>query len=118
MQPQQNSVLLATVAVTTNRGGIGSIGVYKAQNVSAGVPNGNLGTPLQQWPMEAFYTKGLSFRSGAVDPKLVAAHLAELVTVGVAKPDFIVSKVIDIEDAPEYYNRFDQKLETKVVIQF
>jgi threonine dehydrogenase-like Zn-dependent dehydrogenase len=29
-----------------------------------------------------------------------------------------VSSVIGIEEAPEYYQRFDQHLETKVIIRF
>ncbi|EOD48286.1 putative alcohol dehydrogenase protein [Neofusicoccum parvum UCRNP2] len=38
--------------------------------------------------------------------------------VGQAHPSFIVSSEINIEQAPEYYSRFNDFLETKVVITF
>lgn len=39
----------------------------------------------------------------------------ELVASGKARPESIVSREIGIEEAPEYYRRFSQRLESKVI---
>ncbi|KFY04733.1 hypothetical protein O988_00558, partial [Pseudogymnoascus sp. VKM F-3808] len=118
LQRQQNAVMLDMVAVTAIHGGIGSIGIYVSQNNSKGVPNGDFGSPMQQFPMAAFYSKGLSFKAGAVDPKLTAPHLMQLIATGRAKPSYIISSKISIEEAPESYKKFAEQDGVKYVIVF
>lgn len=118
LEIQSNAVILDMVAVTGFRGGIGSVGVYTNPETSAGTPLANTTTNTIEFPIVDFFEKGLTYRAGPVDVKRFAPYLAELVASGVAQPDFIVSATIGIEDAPEYYERFSDRLETKVIIEF
>jgi threonine dehydrogenase-like Zn-dependent dehydrogenase len=90
--------------VTAPSGGIGIVGLY-----SAGLSNFDIGQAFE---------KTIAVNGGVVLPLQVASELVPLITSGIAKPSFIVSSVIDIEDAPEYYARFNRREETKVVIKF
>ncbi|KAK2743329.1 putative alcohol dehydrogenase [Colletotrichum kahawae] len=99
-------------------GGIGQLGVYKSQDSSPGAPYGSVMSPIIPFPVSTFFSKGLSFRTGAVDPKEYAPQLIDLINSGKAHPSFVISAVIGIEDAPEYYNRFNGKKEAKVAIYF
>ncbi|KAL1847442.1 hypothetical protein Plec18167_005167 [Paecilomyces lecythidis] len=118
LERQENTIILDMVNVTSQRGGLGIVGIFAASGVTEGTPLGNTTSSLVPFPMADFFTKGLTLRAGPVDPKIVAPYLEELISSGKARPDFIVSSEIGIEDAPEYYARFDQHLETKVVIRF
>ncbi|KAI7779470.1 alcohol dehydrogenase [Diaporthe eres] len=100
---QSTVVLDNTVAVTRQYGGIGMLGVYGSN---------------QTFPVGAFWGKGLTMGSGIVLPLQFADELVQLVSSGRASPHFVVSASIGIEDAPEYYSRFDRHEESKVVIRF
>ncbi|KKY16942.1 putative alcohol dehydrogenase superfamily zinc-containing [Diplodia seriata] len=107
------------VAVTGAQGGIGQIGVWMAQNATAAAPNANEIDPDVAFPLSDFFTKGLSFRSGVVDPKERAPELVRLIEDGKASPASVIeTAVIGIEEAPEYYRRFDRHEEIKVFIRF
>ncbi|KAK1706452.1 hypothetical protein BDP67DRAFT_602738 [Colletotrichum lupini] len=62
--------------------------------------------------------KGLSVGRGIVLSLLRAPPLLDLIASGVAKPSFVVTAESGIEDAPEYYRRYSDHLENKVVIRF
>ncbi|KAK2020572.1 hypothetical protein LX32DRAFT_716407 [Colletotrichum zoysiae] len=98
-------------------GGMGFLGVSKAQSSSAGAPFGSAISPDVAFPIASFFRKELSFRGGAVDPKQYASVLIDLITSGKARPSFVISAAIGIEDAG-YYGRFYRQEEVKVVIQF
>lgn len=117
LELQRNKVILDMVAVTSARGGIGSVGVYLAPGSTPGTPLGNI-SDVVEFPIADFFSKRLNFGIGPVDVKMEAPYLTQLIETGVAKPGFIVTSIIDIEDAPEYYQRFNQHLETKVIIRF
>jgi threonine dehydrogenase-like Zn-dependent dehydrogenase len=70
------------------------------------------------FPMTLFWEKNMTIRGGAVDSKLFVEPLLELVKSGRAKPGFVFSSIIDIEEAPKGYRRFSDHLETKVMIKF
>jgi threonine dehydrogenase-like Zn-dependent dehydrogenase len=106
------------VNVTAQRGGMGTIGVFAAPESTTGTPFGNSSSSLIPFPVVEFFTKGLTWGAGPVDPKLMAPYLEKLVSSGVARPDFIVSQEIGIDQVPEYYRRFDEHLETKVIVRF
>ncbi|EPE32164.1 NAD(P)-binding Rossmann-fold containing protein [Glarea lozoyensis ATCC 20868] len=115
---QSNLIIMDMVAVTSSRGGISSVGVYTHNGATAGTPLGNTTTPNVEFPIVNFFEKGLTYRAGPVDVKLNAPQLTHLIETGVANPALIVSSFIDIEQAPEYYRRFSDHLETKIVIRF
>ncbi|CAG9983061.1 unnamed protein product [Clonostachys byssicola] len=97
-------VLRQAVNVTAQRGGIGIVGLYNST--------------LTDFGIGSVFEKGLRVQGGVVLPlQGVAQELVPLVASGKLKPSFIVSSIISLEDAPEYYHRFDHHKETKVVIQ-
>ncbi|GAD92798.1 hypothetical protein SS1G_04306 [Paecilomyces variotii No. 5] len=118
LERQENAIILDMVNVTAQRGGMGTIGIFAAPGYTEGTPLAGNISGLVPFPVADFFTKGLTWGAGPVDPKLVAPQLEELITSGSARPSFIISKEIGIEKAPEYYTRFSQHLETKVIIRF
>ncbi|KAL5357897.1 hypothetical protein BJX96DRAFT_182370 [Aspergillus floccosus] len=106
------------VSVAASHGGIGQVGVYMTQRNSPGAPLGDTLSPNISFPLTSFFEKHLRYEAGVVDPKLVAPELVELIASGRAHPSFITSAVIDIEEAPRYYERFDRHEEIKVYIRF
>lgn len=114
----QGVVLRNMVAVTATRGGIGVAGVYMAQERSAGAPLADRLSQSVEFPITEFFNKHLRMEGGVVDPKLVAPELVELIASGRARPEFIATAVIGIEDVTEYYKRFDRHEEVKVYIRF
>ncbi|KAI1774825.1 GroES-like protein [Hypoxylon cercidicola] len=100
-----SSIVMRHLAdVTSFKGGIGIIGVY-----SAGVADFDIGKT---------YRNGITVNGGIVLPLRKAAELVPLITAGKASPSFIVTRSISLDEAPEYYARFDNHEEIKVVIDF
>lgn len=107
------------ISVTADQGGIGIVGVYTGgQNSTRGAPNAD--TVPAEVPISIFsiWNKALTVGSGIVLPLEHAHTLVDLVASNRATPSFVVSSIIDIERAPEYYRRFSDHLEHKVVIRF
>ncbi|KAJ0302178.1 hypothetical protein COL5a_010015 [Colletotrichum fioriniae] len=117
--PHNGIVLENMVAVTAVYGGMGIGGVYNGGgNSTEGAPNAGTLPAEIPIPMASLWRKGLSIGTGIVLPLLRAPPLLDLIASGVAKPSFVVTAEIDIEDAPEYYRRYSDHLENKVVIRF
>ncbi|KAK7529259.1 alcohol dehydrogenase [Phyllosticta citribraziliensis] len=92
------------VQVTAPVGGMGILGVFNDS--------------LNDFNIGGTYMKNIAIHGGIVLPlQSVAAELVPLITSGRANPSFIVSSIIGIEEAPEYYARFSRHEETKVVIR-
>lgn len=66
----------------------------------------------------SLWNKALTVGSGIVLPLEHANSLVDLVANDRATPSFVVSSIIDIEQAPEYNRRYSDHLEHKVVIRF
>jgi threonine dehydrogenase-like Zn-dependent dehydrogenase len=66
-----------------------------------------------------FFEKGLSMGSGQTNVKTYNRHLAKLIQTGKAKPSFLVSHELPLDEAPEAYKRFDARETgwTKVVLK-
>ncbi|GJC86431.1 S-(hydroxymethyl)glutathione dehydrogenase [Colletotrichum liriopes] len=114
---QTDIVIRNMVAVTGYNGGMGGVGVY--DNLD-GIGESRTGIDIPSsinFPISEFFFKGLSWGNGPVDVKMVAPELVRLIDEGVASPSFIVSSVVGIEEAPDAYQRFTRREETKVVIR-
>jgi threonine dehydrogenase-like Zn-dependent dehydrogenase len=99
-----SSVTLCTLLnVTAPSGGIGIVGL-----LSEGIAEFNIGLA---------FIKRVSVDGGVVLLLQVAVELVPLVEIGIAHPSFIVSSVVGIEEAPEYYQLFNEYEESKVVIR-
>lgn len=98
------------IRVTAAHGGIGVVGLFGS--FAAGGPDaGNAGIPYGD-----AYSKRVSIDGGVVLPLQMAGEIVPLIESGQARPSFIVSSVIGLEQAPEYYGRFNRTEESKVVI--
>ncbi|KAF2847914.1 NAD(P)-binding protein [Plenodomus tracheiphilus IPT5] len=92
------------VSMTARQGGIRIVGIFNAT--------------LKDFDIGSTFEKALSVSAGIVLRLRVAGELVPLIASGQAHPSFIVSSVTGIEEAPEYYARFSQHRETKVLIRF
>ncbi|KAM5357191.1 hypothetical protein ACJZ2D_016520 [Fusarium nematophilum] len=118
-QMQTGIVLEQMIAATTIYGGMGIAGVYNGgSNSTSGAPFAGMLPAEIPFPMAALWRKGLQVGSGIVLLLLRAPPLLELIASGKASPSFIVSAEISIEEAPDYYKRYSDHLENKVVIRF
>ncbi|KAJ3455820.1 hypothetical protein MRS44_017302 [Fusarium solani] len=106
------------INVTNFEGGIGQVGVY---NYVPGAPilqeHPNI-TPSMDFPISDFWIKALKYQAGIVQPYRIAPDLVNLIASGRVNTTFITSAVINIEDGPEYYGRFNRTEELKVFISF
>ncbi|GAD92799.1 hypothetical protein BC1G_09493 [Paecilomyces variotii No. 5] len=114
---QEDIVMQWVLQVTGLRGGIG-VGVWSLATNSSATPRGSLMKQNMTFPIANFFTQGLRLQSGTVDPLNAMPTLTRLIANGQASSGFIVSSVINIEEAPAYYRRFNNHEELKVVIQF
>ena len=102
-QIDSSITLRQALNVTALRGGIGIVGLF-----SEGLNDFDIGQAFE---------KSIAVNGGVVLPLQVASELVPLVRSDKAKPSFIISSIINIEEAPEYYARFSGREETKVVIR-
>ncbi|KAL2858452.1 hypothetical protein BJY01DRAFT_256642 [Aspergillus pseudoustus] len=118
LQFEPSIVTRQMINVTGFEGGIGQIGVY---NYVPGAPvlrehpdiTGDV-----DFPISDFWIKALKYQAGIVQPYRTAPDLVNLVASGRVSTDFITSAVINIEDGPKYYERFNRTEELKVFISF
>ncbi|PVH75387.1 alcohol dehydrogenase [Cadophora sp. DSE1049] len=118
-QFQTGLVLTNMIRVAAYQGGLGQIGVYMSGGANTtAAPNGALIPSHIDFPVTEFFTKGLYWGAGIVNPFSVLEELMALIGSGRVKPSFIGSAYIGIEEAPEYYARFNSHDEVKVYIRF
>ncbi|GKZ38320.1 hypothetical protein AbraIFM66950_010450 [Aspergillus brasiliensis] len=107
------------ISVAAQQGGIAIAGVYTGgENSTQGAPFADQIPAQVPFDVASLWEKGLTVGSGIVLPLEHARELVDLVAADRASPSFVVSAVIDIEQVPEYYRRFSDHLEQKVVIRF
>lgn len=65
------------------------------------------------------FEKGLRVGTGQTNVKSYNRQLRDLITVGRAKPSFVVSHELPLDEAPGAYQKFDQRVDgyTKVVLK-
>jgi len=64
------------------------------------------------------FEKGLSLGTGQCNVKAYNRYLRDLIISGRAKPSFVVSNEVSLDDAPDAYDKFDRRVEgyTKVLL--
>jgi glutathione-independent formaldehyde dehydrogenase len=97
---------------------IGIVGVFFPMDPGGVDENAKQGKFL--FPLGMAFEKGLSIAGSQTPVKKYDRYLRELIITGRAKPSFIVSKHISIDEAPDAYARFDKRESgyTKVIIKF
>lgn len=116
-QFKPNQVLMDLARIINPTGSLGIIGVYLEQDPAGRTTDekqGNLVVPIGQ-----LWSKGISFFTGQTPVKLYHAYLRDLIIAGKAKPSFIVTNQIKIDEAPQTYREFDKRESlVKAVIKF
>lgn len=107
------------ISVAAEQGGIAIAGVYTGgQNSTRGAQYADTVPAEVPISISSLWSKALTVGSGIVLPLEHAHTLIDLVASDRATPSFVVSSVIDIEQVPEYYRRYSDHLEHKIVIRF
>lgn len=109
-------VLDNLVKVVRTAGAIGVVGVYMPEDPGAatdGAKEGRIG-----WDYGTFFTKGQRMGTGQAPVKRYNRQLRDLIITGRAKPGWIVSHEVSLEQAPDAYDKFDRRVDgyTKVLL--
>ena len=114
---KRNQVLMDMANIVNAGGNIGIIGVYIPNNPAAEDDNEKKGNLI--FPIGKLWSKSVQIGTGVVPAKKYQPYLRNLISTGVAKPSFIISDRISIDDAPQTYREFDRREEVvKPVIKF
>ena len=114
---KRNQVLMDIANVINIGGDVGVIGVYTPYNPAADDENEKQGHFVLPWGQ--LWSKSVAIGTGVVPAKKYHVFLRNLIFDGKAKPSFIVSDRISIEDAPHAYRKFDKRDDVvKPVIKF
>ncbi|KAL5498662.1 hypothetical protein ACEPAH_2017 [Sanghuangporus vaninii] len=111
-----NAVLEGLIDVVKATGGIGIPGLYFPADPGASDPNASKGYLLV--PFGKLFSKGLTVATGLCDVKAYNRYLRDLIVAGKAKPSFVVSHHLTLEDAPVAYEKFDKRADgyTKILL--
>ncbi|QIX01159.1 hypothetical protein AMS68_006676 [Peltaster fructicola] len=113
---QPNVVLDQLIAVTRPTGGLGIPGLYVPSD--PGAPDAQSGKGQILISFGKLFEKGLSLGTGQCNVKAYNRQLRDLIISGRAKPSFVVSHEVDIDEAPTAYEKFDKRIDgyTKVLL--
>ncbi|MCU1489269.1 MAG: Alcohol dehydrogenase GroES domain protein [Acidimicrobiaceae bacterium] len=109
-------VLDNLVEVVRSTGAIGVVGVYMPNDPGAAneqAKQGRIG-----WEYGTFFSKGQRMGTGQAPVKRYNRQLRDLIIDGRARPSFIVSHELSLDEAPAGYANFDARLDgwTKVLL--
>ncbi len=114
---KRNQVLMDIANVINAGGHVGLIGVYPKSNPAAEDDNEKQGNIV--FPLGKLWEKGVTIGMGQTPVKQLHVFLRNLIFDGKAKPSFIVSDRISIDEAPQAYSQFDKRdTVVKPVIKF
>lgn len=117
-QENPTQALQNALRVVNPTGCVGVIGVYIAPD--PGAKNEQQKQGVYAFPLAEFFDKGLTIGTGQAPVKKYNEYLRDLIVNGRAQPSKIISHHIRIDQAPEAYSKFDQRVDgyTKVLIRF
>jgi len=115
---EQPAVVLNTlIDAVRPTGSLGVVGLYVTRDPGAPSEEAKHGNLLLA--MGKLFEKGLRMGTGQANVKRYNRHLRDLIIAGRARPSFVVSKELSLEEAPEAYAKFDAREEgySKVVLK-
>ena len=112
-----NMVMNNLVRSVRPTGGIGVVGIFLPGDPGASEELARNGQIAFDWGL--FWFKGQFLGTGQANVKAYNRHLRDLITQDKAKPSFIVSHQLSLDDAPDAYKRFGNREDgwTKVVLK-
>jgi glutathione-independent formaldehyde dehydrogenase len=114
---EQPAIVLNNLVYTVRpTGRIGTVGLYVPSDPGAPSDEAKEGRLL--FEVGKFFEKGLSMGTGQANVKSYNRYLRDLIVAGRAEPSFVVSKELPLAEAPDAYERFDNREEgySKVVL--
>lgn len=98
-------------------GSLGIIGVYQPYDPGAASEEARRGEYVLPWAL--LWVKQLTIGTGSTQAKRYAFQLRDLIATGRARPGFIVSHNVPLDEAPDAYRMFDKREPgyTKVVLK-
>lgn len=114
---QPNATMNNLVASVRATGAIGVVGVFVPEDPQS--PDPLMRDGRIAFDIGAFFAKGLRVGSGQANVKAYNRELRNLIHVGRAKPSFLISHRLGLDDAPDAYQHFDSRDDgwTKVVLK-
>jgi glutathione-independent formaldehyde dehydrogenase len=111
-----NDTMNKLVACVRATGRLGVVGVFNQDPKS---PDELMKKGQIAFDLGNYFTKGLRMGSGQTNVKAYNRRLMRLINAGKAKPSFIVSHRLPLDEAPQAYERFDRREPgwTKVVLR-
>lgn len=112
-----NLTMNALVSCVRPTGSIGVVGVFVPEDPHGADELAKKGQIA--FDLGKFFEKGLHLGSGQANVKAYNRYLCHLIHEGKAKPSWIVSHEIGLDEAPEAYEKFDCREEgwTKVILK-
>jgi len=112
-----NIVLNQMIDVVKPTGALGIPGLYVPSDPGGVNESAKSGSLLLSFGK--LFEKGLRLGTGQCNVKKYNAYLRDLIISERAAPSFVVSHVVSLEQAPEAYTKFDQRVDgyTKVILQ-
>jgi len=112
-----STVLDALIMIVNPTGQLGIPGLYVPSDPGGVDPHAKEGRLLI--PFGKLFEKGLSLGTGQCNVKKYNAYLRDMIIAGRAKPSFIVSNEVPLDQAPMAYEKFDKRVEgyTKVILK-
>jgi len=112
-----STVLDALIMVVNPTGQLGIPGLYVPSDPGGVDPHAKEGRLLI--PFGKLFEKGLRLGTGQCNVKKYNAYLRDMIIAGRAKPSFIVSNEVSLDQAPMAYEKFDKRIEgyTKVILK-
>jgi glutathione-independent formaldehyde dehydrogenase len=111
-----NIVLNQLIDVVNPTGALGIPGLYVPSDPGGVDENAKRGALSLNFGR--LFEKGLRLGTGQCNVKRYNAHLRDLIAAGRAKPSFVVSHEVPLDDAPDAYVKFDRREDgyTKVIL--
>jgi len=116
-EEQPNLVMNNLVQAVRPTGAIGVVGLFVPEDPGAASEMNQRGQIA--FDMGLFFEKGQRIATGQADVKAYNRQLADLVFHDKARPSFLLSHELGLDEAPDAYQNFDQRAEgwTKVVLK-
>ncbi|KAF7296784.1 Glutathione-independent formaldehyde dehydrogenase [Mycena indigotica] len=111
-----NAVIEALVRVVRPTGGLGIPGLYVPSD--PGAPDAASAKGYMSFPFGKLFEKGLTLGTGQCNVKAYNRYLRDLIIAGRAKPSFVVSHNVSLDEAADAYDKFDRRVDgyTKVLL--
>jgi hypothetical protein len=117
LKPQQDYVILEAIAITRGLGGIGIAGAYPGETPTDPAPGWENIRANIPFPIGALHFKELRLQGGIVRYYDIIPALVALIRNGRARPGFLFTDEMDLEDAPRAYKRFEAREEVKILLK-